>query len=70
MGVAYTDDEWRGSETLLVTDCDQEVLYGCLAEVGLDWDTNGGGWCGWDRVLTEEEWAQVLKAEQIATPPV
>lgn len=58
--------QYEPRETLLITDSDQEILYGCLAEIGLLWDENGGGWCRWNRFLTGEEWALVLKAEKLA----
>lgn len=44
---------------------DIERMYIALAEVGLTPTENGGGWLGWDRELTQDEYDIVVKAERL-----
>ena len=46
-------------------DTDPERMYCALAEVGLTPWESGGGWLGWDRNLTQDEYDLVVKAEKL-----
>lgn len=61
----FAEDDHR-SYWCSVDEADLEIMYYALAEVGLTPDKGGGGWFGWDRELTDAEFALVLRAEELS----
>lgn len=67
----FTPHDWApdgtvGEVYLTEHDTDQERMWIALSEVGLQGTENGGGWLGWDRELSQDEYDLVVKAEQLA----